>query len=64
MNESLYIMTYLCKQRPMNYIHPYHTNIDFHWYAVCDINISLNMPKSLSKKDFFLIRRHGDTTIA
>lgn len=44
MNESLYIMTYLCKQRPMNYIHPYHTNIDFHWYAVCDINISLNMP--------------------
>lgn len=52
MNESLYITTYLCKQRPMNYIHPYHTNIDFHWYAVCDINISLNMPKSLSKKDY------------
>lgn len=24
----------------------------FHWYAVCDINISLNMPKSLSKKDY------------
>lgn len=37
----------------MNYIYFYYINIDFYWYVVCDINILLNMFKSLFKKDFF-----------